>query len=160
MADSILAHNSRTIISPDMEWWWNINDSTSFHFRLFSQNFENTKNLFGVFGPFFPKIGQKTIYLEKRTLPVFKYPSHIPQCKKIRKKLMSHSWDKSWTDGRTERQTDRQAGRQAGRQTGRKTDRQAERQTDNGDLIGPSVGRVSKDLVISFLNVCDKTCKM
>ena len=71
---SILAHISKTSILPDMDWWWNINNNISFHFRLFPRK-NNDKILQKIhknrcwryFGPFFPKFGQKWVFLEKRS---------------------------------------------------------------------------------------------
>ena len=41
--------------------------------------------VWGYFGPFFPKFGQKWTFLEKRALPVFKY-SNYPSSYKTQKK--------------------------------------------------------------------------
>ena len=46
----------------------------------------------------------------------------IYHCANNHKKVMSHFWEKRWTDGR------------------------ADRLADNGDFIGPSVGRGSKKI--------------
>ena len=89
--------------------WWNINNTISFHFRLFPQKindkiFPKKNKKKGQFGPFLLKFGQKWLFMEKRALPVFNNPNiyhHI----KNQKKLMSHSWEKCWTDGWADRQT-------------------------------------------------------
>ena len=47
LADRILANNSRTRIFPVcqiLDWWWNINNNPSFHFRLIPR--KNNDNIF------------------------------------------------------------------------------------------------------------------
>ena len=45
--------------------------------------FKKSKNpLWGLFGPFIPKFGQKWIFLETRALSVFQYSNYLPLCKK------------------------------------------------------------------------------
>ena len=78
MADSILAHNSKTRILPDMKLVVNIKNNITLHFRLFPRKTDNIfqkiqKTLFwGHFLIFFPKFGQKLIFLEKGILSVFR----------------------------------------------------------------------------------------
>ena len=78
MADSILAHNSKTRILPDMKLVVNIKNNITFHFRLFPRKTDKIfqkiqKTLFrGHFLIFFPKFGQKLIFLEKGILSVFR----------------------------------------------------------------------------------------
>ena len=77
------------------DWWWNINNNISFHFRLFSRktflNFNKffkkfKKKLFwGQFGPLLLKFGQMWISLEKRAPSVFKYFNYLPSCQKSEK---------------------------------------------------------------------------
>ena len=78
------------------DWWWNINNKISFHFRLFPRKindrfFKESKKtiLEANLGPFCPnlgpKFGQKWIFLEKRTLSVFEYSNHLALCKKLEK---------------------------------------------------------------------------
>ena len=70
--------------------WWNINNNISFHFRLFPRKTNLTKFfikiqttlLWAHSGPFFPKFGQKIIFLEKSTPSVFKYSNYLPLCQK------------------------------------------------------------------------------
>ena len=78
MADSILAHNSKTRILPDMKLVVNIKNNITFHFRLFPRKTDKIfqkiqKTLFrGHFLIFSPKFGQKLIFLEKGILSVFR----------------------------------------------------------------------------------------
>ena len=70
--------------------WWSINNKISFHYRLFPRKintakfFEKPKNpYFGaILGAFCPNLGQKWIFLEKRTLSVFQYSNYLPLCQK------------------------------------------------------------------------------
>ena len=104
------------------DWWLNINN-ISLHFRLFSGKTNDkiflkktTKTLFcSNFGSFLPKFGQIWIFLENRTLSVFRTPT-MYHLAKNQKKLMTHSWEKC------------------------RTDRLTDRQTDKGDFTGSSVG--------------------
>ena len=96
-------------------WWWNINNNISLHFRLFPRksndnSFQYNNLIWSRFGPFLPKLKQKWIFLEKRAQSVFKYSNYLPSCQKSEKKLMSHSWEKchAKTDRQTHRRTDRQ----------------------------------------------------
>ena len=88
--DSILAYNSRTWRLSDMGWWWNINKNISFHFKLFPGKTNNnffSKNPKGpILRFFFPKVGQNSIFLEKRALSDFNIPiiyHHAKTQKKI-----------------------------------------------------------------------------
>ena len=65
-------------------WWGNINNNLSFHFRLFPEKTNDKifqkiqKTLFwSYFGPFLPKFRQKWIFLEKRAPPVFKCSNYL-----------------------------------------------------------------------------------
>ena len=56
------------------DWWWNTNYKINFHFGLLPSKTKDKfslkiqKTLFwGHFGPFLPKLGQKWIFLVKRT---------------------------------------------------------------------------------------------
>ena len=116
----------------------NISNNISFHFRLFPRKtnvimFQKIQKslIWGHFGLFLPKFGQKWIFLKKKSLSVFRYSNYLPSCQKSEKKLLGPFWEKRQTDGRTDRQTDRQTGRQ----TDRQTDRQADRQTDRERLF-------------------------
>ena len=92
------------------DWRWNINNNISFHFRLFPrktkdkifQKIQKTLS-WGHFGPFLPILGQKWIFLEKRTLSVFRYSDYLPSCRKSEKTIMPFprkmlNW---WTDRKT-----------------------------------------------------------
>ena len=58
------------------DWWLNINNNTSFHFKFLINFSKNSKKLFcGQFGPFLLKFGQKWIFM---ALPVFKYSNYLP----------------------------------------------------------------------------------
>ena len=60
------------------DWWWNINNNISFHFKFLINFSKNTKKLFwGQFGSFLLKFGQKWIFMEKRALPNFKYSNYL-----------------------------------------------------------------------------------
>ena len=71
LVDSILSHNSRTRILPDMGLEVNSNNNFSFHFRLIPgktndkifQKIQKTL-IWGHFVPFLPKFEQKWIFLE------------------------------------------------------------------------------------------------
>ena len=65
---------------------------------------KNLKKQWGQFGPFLLKFGQKWIYLEKRTLPVFKFFNYLPSCQKSEKTNESFPKKKCWTDGWINRQ--------------------------------------------------------
>ena len=80
------------------DWWCNINNNISFHFRLFLRkilkfliNFsKNPKKLFwGQFGSFLLRFGQKWIFAEKRALTLFKYSNYSPSCQKSEKTIES-----------------------------------------------------------------------
>ena len=68
------------------DWWWNINNNISFHFRLFPRKlfkiFNKLKKfkkiILGPIWALFAQIGQKWIFMEKRALPVFKYSNYLP----------------------------------------------------------------------------------
>ena len=112
LADSLLAHNSRTRILPDIGLVMKYQKTISFHFRLFlrktNEVFQNQKTLFwSHFGPSLPKFVQKLIFLGKRALSVLHTPIIYHRVKN-QKKLMSHSLEKCWTDGQTNRRTERQ----------------------------------------------------
>ena len=94
-----------------LDWWWNINNNISFHVRSFSG--ETNDNIFWKikknpnlvqFWTLFAQIRAKMNLYVKRVLPVFKYSNYLPFCKKIKKKLTSHSWEKHQTDGQTDKQ--------------------------------------------------------
>ena len=74
-------------------WWWNINNNTSFRFRLFPGKTNDKifqkiqKNFFG---------GSFQIWAKMN------FPTIVPE------KLMTHFSEKCQTDGETDRQTDRQ----------------------------------------------------
>ena len=134
LAESILTHNLRTRILPDMGLvvkYYNIR----FHFRLFLGKTKDTifqkiqKTLFwGPFSALFSRFWQKSFFLENffkfsqknrfLTIPVICHHA------KNQKKLVSHSWEKSWTN--------------------RWTDRWTDRRTDNDDFIRPSIWWGSK----------------
>ena len=74
------------------DWWWNINNNISFHFRLYTRKtndkvfLKSQKNVFwDHFGPFLPKFGQKWIFLEIRVLSVFRYSNYLSLCQKFEK---------------------------------------------------------------------------
>ena len=70
------------------------------------------------FVPFLPKFGQKWIFLEQRTLLVFKYSNYLPLCGKVRKSYQPIPEENA---------------------------KLADGKTDNCDFIWPSVGRGSKN---------------
>ena len=65
------------------DWWWNVNNNISLHFRLFPGK---TKK------KFFRKIKKKlkfidkSVFLEKKAMLSFRYSNYLPSCKKIRNK--------------------------------------------------------------------------
>ena len=77
------------------DWWWNINNNISFHFRLYTRKTndktflkKSKKNLFwGHFGPFLPKFGQKWIFLLKRARSLFRYSYYLSSCQKSEKTI-------------------------------------------------------------------------
>ena len=99
------------------DWWWNIKNNISFHFRLFpgknnDKIFQKIwKTLFwSHFWSFLPKFGKKWILIEKRALSVFKYYNHLPSCKKSEKN--NNPFLRKILKWRTERQKDRETDRQ------------------------------------------------
>ena len=107
------------------DWWWNINNNNNFPFWLFPgklmTKFSRNKKtlLWGHFGQSLPKFGEKWIFLEKRTLPVFKYSNYLPWCKTSEKTNHPLLMD-------------------------RRRDSQPARQTENSEFIGLGVGQRSK----------------
>ena len=97
LADSILTHNSRTRILPDMRLVVKSNNIKKIKKTLF----------WGHFGPFLQKFVQKKIFLKKRALSVFTYSNYLPLSQKNQKITLS------------QRRTDRRTGRQLGRWTDR-----------------------------------------
>ena len=97
LADSILTHNSRTRILPDMRLVVKSNNIKKIKKPLF----------WGHFGPFLQKFVQKRIFLKKRALSVFTYSNYLPLSQKNQKITLS------------QRRTDRRTGRQLGRWTDR-----------------------------------------
>ena len=96
------------------DWWWNINENNSFHFRLFPGKLmtkffqKSKKTLFWChFGQFLPKFREKWIFLEKRALTGFKYSNYLPRSKKSENYnnrfliKMLNCW---WTDKQTDRE--------------------------------------------------------
>ena len=74
-----------------------LNSNISFHSRFF----QKIQKSLGYFGPFFSKPVQKSIFVEKRALPVFKYSNDLLSCNisiYIYIKIISHSWEKCQTD--------------------------------------------------------------
>ena len=141
MADSILTRKPE--FYQIWDWWWNINNNISSHFRLLPRKTNDKtyeKNLFWAhFEPFFAQIWANMKFLGKKISASFKIFQVSTTLAKSQKKLMSHSWEKCRTDGRTDGQT------------------------DNGDFIGPSVGPGSKIQCYSlhtFLGTLSKFCKL
>ena len=120
------------------DWWWNISNNISFHFRLFPRKTKDKivkisekKPILGKFGPFLPKLRQKWIFREKRALSVFKCSSYVSSCQKSEKTIekflrKTPNW---WTD----------------------------RQTDNSDFIRPSVGTFLGIICLVNTQSCSKT---
>ena len=94
------------------DWWWNIKNKISFHFRLYTRKSndksfqkKSKKNLFwGHFGPFLPKFGQKWIFLEKIVLSVFRYSNYLSLCQKSAKTF--EQFPRKTPNWRTDRQRD------------------------------------------------------
>ena len=93
LADSILPHNWRPRVLPDIRLVLIINNNISFHFRLFprktnDQFFKKSKNpilgLWGYFGLFLPKFEQLN-FPGKKTPSVFKYSNYLPSWQKSEK---------------------------------------------------------------------------
>ena len=91
------------------DWWWNINESISFHFRLFPGKtngniFQIIQKVFfwGPFWVFLLKSGQIRINHFLNIQVIYHHA-------KNQKKVLTHSWDKCWTYREaTVRQADRQ----------------------------------------------------
>ena len=108
------------------DWWWNINNNISFHFRLFPRKtndkiFQKIKkpNFGAILGPFSWSKG----------LSVVRYSNYLPSYKKSAKTIepflrKTPSW---------------------------RVDRRTDGQTDNGDFIGPSVGRGPTRASVAYL---------
>ena len=100
----------------DWDWWWNINNNISFHFRLFPRKTKlkivqiSKKPYFGaILGPFCSNLDKKEFSWKNGSdiFLIFKLSTIVPKIKKKqKKKLMSDSWEKCWTDGGTNGQTD------------------------------------------------------
>ena len=128
LADSILPHNWRPRILPDMGLVLIINSNISFHFRLFprktnDQFFKKSKDpilgLWGYFGLLLPKFEQRN-FPGKRLRQFLNIPIIYHRAKN-QKKLIWHSWGKCWNDGWM--------------------DRNMEGRTDSNDFAGPSLGQ-------------------
>ena len=93
LADSILIHNSRPRILPDMGWLVKNQKKKKLVFildylqeNLITKFFKKFKNiLWGHFGSFLPKLRKKWIFLVKRATPVFKYSNYLPLWQKSEK---------------------------------------------------------------------------
>ena len=108
------------------DWWWNINNNISFHFRLFPRKtndkiFQKIKkpNFGAILGPFPWSKG----------LSVVRYSNYLPSYKKSAKTIepflrKTPSW---------------------------RVDRRIDGQTDNGDFIGPSVGQGPTRASVAYL---------
>ena len=74
------------------DWWWNIyNNILDFS--------ENQKTLsWDHFEPFLPTFGEISIFLEKRTLSVFKSSDYLTFWKKLEFKVITHSRERCCTD--------------------------------------------------------------
>ena len=90
------------------DWWWNINNNITFHFRLFSRKTDDKifqkipKTLFwGHLDPFCPNLGKIEFFWEKGLCQFLNIPIIYHRAKN-QKKLMSHSWEKCRTDGQTD----------------------------------------------------------
>ena len=99
------------------DWWWNINNNISFHFRLFPRKTNDKifqkiqKNLFwGHLGPFLPRWGQKWIFLKKGICQFLDIPIIYHRAKNQKKNNERFlRWTPKW---------------------------RIDRRTDNGDFIG------------------------
>ena len=90
------------------DWFWNISNNISFHFRLFPRK-TNDKIFQKIRKIYFGAIWTKTKFPAKNGF--VKYFSNITiiyQREKNQKKLMCHSWGKWWTDRWMNRRKDRQ----------------------------------------------------
>ena len=80
------------------DWWWNINNNISFHFRLFPRNTNDKifqeKPILGPFWAFFPNLGKKEFFLKKESLSVFKYSNYLPTSRKSFKFILKTKWPK------------------------------------------------------------------
>ena len=116
MTDNILAHNSRTRILPDMGLVVKYQQQYSFHFRLFPRK-TNDKIFQKIEKPYFGAILGPFSW--SKGLSVVRYSNYLPSYKKSAKTIepflrKTPSW---------------------------RVDTRTDGQTDNGDFIGPSVGR-------------------
>ena len=115
LADTILAHNSRTRIFPDIVLVTILVFILDyFQEKLMTKIFRKSKTLFwGHFGSFMPKFGQNEFSC-KNGLSVLKCSNYLPLYQQSQNS-MSHSWEKcqanGWTNRWTNRQTDRQTDR-------------------------------------------------
>ena len=91
------------------------------------------KPYFGdILGSFCPNSGKTEFFWKERLCQFLNIPIIYHRAKN-QNKLISHSWEKCWTDGQTDRRT------------------------DNGDFIGPSLGRGSDNnftIVWRYLAPC------
>ena len=97
------------------DWWWNINNNISFHFRLFPRktkdNFKKKKfqkeTILGtILGPF-TQIRTKMNFPGKKSSVSFRYCNYLSLCQKSEKTMeqflrKTPNW---WTDRQTDRQT-------------------------------------------------------
>ena len=90
-----MADNSNFRILPIWDWYRNINNDISLHFRLFprksnDKTYQKIKKKI-ILGPTWAVLAQSWSKINfKRALPVFKYSNYLPSCQNSEKKLMSH----------------------------------------------------------------------
>ena len=95
-------------------WWWNINNSISFHFKLFPrktndifQKIKKTTYFGAILNTFCPTLGKNEFSWKKGLCQFLDIPIVYHRAKN-KKKLFSFFREKCQTDGWTEGQTDRQ----------------------------------------------------
>ena len=72
------------------DWWWNINNNISFHFRLFPrksndkvfQKIQKKPPILGQFGALFAQIWAKTSFPRKKGCVSFRYSNYLQPCQK------------------------------------------------------------------------------
>ena len=134
-------------------WWWNINNSISFHFKLFPrktndifQKIKKTTYFGAILNTFCPTLGKNEFSWKKGLCQFLDIPIVYHRAKN--KKNYSAFSEKN----------------------AKLMDGQKDRQIDNGDFIGPSIGRgsnsvlnISKEpmellVTIYFMNLSYRCC--
>ena len=130
----------------DWDWWWNINNNISFHFRLFPRKTKlkivqiSKKPYFGaILGPFCSNLDKKEFSWKNGSdiFLIFKLSTIVPKIKKKKTKKKTNEWFLR---------------KMLNRWRNKWTDRWTDRWTDNGDFVGPFIGWESNNNDFGWLS--------